>query len=138
MRSCRNSSVDQLKSVTTVSGQGLIAEAGLMHDAVEQIPRTVAGKHAPRAVGTMGCGRQSNDEKPRPAGVTCCDEVGYRLSEVLLVAEARPFAPGNFTAMFEQSRASRTSPNLSIHTIQAVVGFWHASIQTNSCSGVYG
>jgi len=61
----------QLQTIIRIDRRRLICESSAMQRAVKPLTAAVSGEHPACSVGTVGCGRKSNDE-----------ELGLRVSEV--------------------------------------------------------
>jgi hypothetical protein len=101
MNGCGDVAVDELKTVVAIYGMRLIRKAKAVQGAIKPVSGAVAGEDTTRAIASVSCGCESNDEQP---GVQT-SETRYGTSPVFLIPEAANLFTRDLLAVGSQPRA---------------------------------
>ncbi len=101
MNGCGDVAVNELEAVVAIYGMRLIREAKAVQGAIKPISGAVAGEDTTRAIASVSCGCESNDEQP---GVQA-SQTRYGASPVFLIPEAANLFTRDLLAVGRQTRA---------------------------------
>lgn len=109
----RNGASAQSQAVLAVDRGGLVCQPQAVQRLKEPLAASVAGKHAPRTVGSVGRRGQADQQD----GGRRIAEVRNRLAPIFPVLESAP-APGrHFTAILAQSRTLVAPDNAAVQSV---------------------